>query len=87
MEQHMVQGLLTLSGGLDEDGEIPLGLLLADVLPEALRPERTLLGILLEKGLGYNGLFVDIASKIDTQSLTSPLFLRGKRNQAAVTEK
>ena len=71
MEQDVVQGLLPLPGRLDENGEIFLGFLLADILPQALRPQRTLLGVFLEKCLRHNGFLIDIASKVDAQTLTS----------------
>ena len=58
---------LPLPGGLDEDGQVFLGLLLTDVIPEAFGPQGALLGVLLEEGFRHNRLFVNIASKVDAQ--------------------
>ena len=36
VKQYVIQGLPPHFGRLDEDGQVPLGLLLADVLPQGL---------------------------------------------------
>ena len=70
----MVQGLLPLPGGGDEHGEVLLGLLLADVLLEGFGAQGHLPGVLLQEGLGHNGILINVISKVDAQMLTS-LFL------------
>ena len=52
VKKHMVQGLPPHFRGLDEDGQIFLGLLLADVLREALRAQRTLVLVVTGQGGG-----------------------------------
>lgn len=74
----MVQGLSTFLGGLNKNGQIVLGLLLADIFPQRLGPQRSLLGVFLQEGLGHNRLLIDVASKINAQSATS-LSLRTRR--------
>ena len=70
VEQHVVQGLSPLLGGLDEHGQVVLRLLLADILPQGLGPEGPLLGVLLQEGLGHDGLFINVGPEINAQVLT-----------------
>ena len=66
VEQHVVQGLVTQLCGIDEDLQIALGLLLADVLGEGTGPEGAfgvILGQACRGGQHLAGLF----GKIDTQ--------------------
>ena len=71
VEQDVVQGLLPLPGGLDEDRQVLLRLLLADVLRQGLGAQGAFLGVLRQEGLGHNGLLVNIISKVDAQNVTS----------------
>ena len=80
----MVQGLSTFLGGLNKNGQIVLGLLLADIFPQRLGPQRSLLGVFLQEGLGHNRLLIDVASKINAQSATS-LSLRTRRGNVSIS--
>ena len=80
VEQHVVQGLSPLLGGLDEHGQVVLRLLLADILPQGLGPEGPLLGVLLQERLGHDGLFIDVVSKVDAHGFTSSCALNVLQN-------
>ena len=71
VEQNVVQRFLPLPGGLNEDAQILLGLFLTDVLRQGLGSQRGFLGVLRQKGLGHDGLLVNIISKVDAHSFTS----------------
>ena len=72
VEQHMVQRLRAAAGGLDEDGEILLGLLLSDVLRQCAGTQRCLAGVLVQKRLGDERLLVDVRAKVDAHAIPSP---------------
>ena len=71
VEQDVIQGFVPALGGLDEDGELLPGPLLADVLREGLGPQGGFLGILRQKGLGHNGILIDVISEIDAHRYPS----------------
>ena len=72
VEQHMVQRLRPPPGGLDKDGEILLGLGLADVLRQCMGAQAHLRIVLRQQRLGYQRLLVDIGAEINAH--TSPPF-------------
>ena len=69
VQKHMVKGLPSHLGGIDEDAEIILGLLLADVLGDGARAQRTLVAVLGEACGRGDDLLVDFFGKINTHSL------------------
>ena len=73
----MVQRLAPHLGSLDEDLQVPLGLLLSDVLPESLGAQRALVLVLPGEGGGDKGLLRLKAGvrKVDAQCCVS--FLSG----------
>ena len=71
MEQHMVQRLRPAAGRLDEDGQVLLGLLLADVLPQGVGPQGQLAAVLRQEALGYKRLLVDVRSKVNAHASAS----------------
>jgi len=56
VEQNVVQGLVPHLGSLNEHLQIALGLLLADVLPERLGPQRVFSLVLPGEGGGHKRL-------------------------------
>ena len=72
VEQHMIQSLRAAAGGLDEDGQVLLGLLLPDIFHQCAGTERCLTGILVQKRLGDDGFLVDICAKVDAHAVPSP---------------
>ena len=52
VEQHVVQGLSPLLGGLDEHGQVVLRLLLADILPQGLGAQGTLVLVIPRQRCG-----------------------------------
>ena len=79
----MVQGLLAHFRRLDEDLQVALGLLLADVLPEGLGAQGKLPLVLPGQGGGHQGLQLlgvkSSAGKINAQSVTSFILTSPRR--------
>ena len=74
----MVQGLAAHLGRLDENLQVALGLLLADVLPEGLGSETVLAFVLPGEGGGYQGFLLHegfVFGKINAQWFTSLLLI------------
>ena len=75
VEQHVVQRFAPHFGRLDEDLQVALGLLLADVLPEGLGAQGILPLVLPGQRGGYKGLQLlgvqPAAGKINAQNFTS----------------
>ena len=68
----MIQRLRPPPGRLDKDGEILLGLGLADVLRQCMGAQAHLRIVLRQQRLGYQRLLVDIGAEINAH--TSPPF-------------
>ena len=67
----MVQRLRPAAGRLDENGQILLGLLLADVFPQGVGAQGQLAAVLRQEALGNKGLLVNIRSEVDAHGPAS----------------
>jgi hypothetical protein len=72
VEQHVIERLLALPRGLDEDRKLPAYLFLADVLGERLGAQRALERLLLRRDRGAG----DEAVGFDGHALSYPLPIR-----------
>ena len=72
VEQHMVQRLRAAAGGLDEDGEVLLGLLLSDVLLQCAGTQGRFAGVLVQKRFGDDRLLIDVRAEVDAHAVPSP---------------